>query len=107
MYLLTKEGDELAIVYSPEESLRLGDTLIIDGVIAQVIDIQFADLPGVLEHILRKSLISKTETKEHIQPEVKSVIDSLSDQKLAIAKIRGRMIEVTDEKGKKKRIFKR
>jgi len=105
MYLLTKEGDELAIVYSPEESLRIGDTLIIDGIIAQVIDIQFADLPGVLEHILRKSLISKTETKEHIQPEVKSVIDSLSDQKLAIAKIRGR-INVTDEKGKKKKIFK-
>ena len=91
MYLLTKEQDELDIVFAPEESLRIGDNLDIEGVIAQVIDITFADLRGVLEHILRKSLISKTETQEHIQPEVKSVIDSLTDQKLAIAKIRGRL----------------
>ena len=106
MYLLTKESDEMAIVFAPEESLRIGDNLDIDGIVAQIIDIRFADLPGVLEHILRKSLISKTETKEYIQPEVKSVIDSLSDQKLAIAKIRGRLVEVDDGKGGKKKIFK-
>jgi hypothetical protein len=106
MYLLTKEADELAIVYSPEEKIRLGDTLAIDGIIAQVVDVQFADLPGVLEHILRKSLVSKAETKEHIQPEVKSVIDSLSDQRLAIAKIRGRIVEEADDKGKSRKTFK-
>ncbi|MGA2683218.1 MAG: DUF87 domain-containing protein [Candidatus Bathyarchaeia archaeon] len=106
MYLLTKEEDDLAIVFAPEESLRIGDNLDIDGVIAQVIDIRFADLPGVLEHILRKSLIAKTETQEHIQPEVKSVIDSLSDQKLALAKIRGRLVEVDDGNGNKKKVFK-
>jgi len=105
MYLLTKEADELTIVFSPEERLRLGDTLAIDGIVAQVVDIQFANLPGVLEHILRKSLISKSETKEHIQPEVKSVIDSLTDQRLAIAKIRGH-IEVSDSEGKVKKVFK-
>jgi hypothetical protein len=105
MYLLTKEADELAIVFSPEERLRIGDTLDIDGIVAQVVDIQFADLPGVLEHILRKSLISKSEVKEHIQPEVKSVIDSLTDQRLAIAKIRGRLVEA-NVNGNKKRVFK-
>ncbi|MFZ1061195.1 MAG: hypothetical protein WAP47_18585, partial [Candidatus Rokuibacteriota bacterium] len=106
MYLLAKQADELAIVFSPEETLRLGDTLAIDGIVAQVVDIQFADLPGVLEHILRKSLVSKAETTEHIQPEVTSIIDSLSDQKLAIAKIRGRIVEETDDSGKKKKTFK-
>jgi len=106
MYLLTKEGDNLAIVFAPEERLRIGDNLDIDGIVAQVIDIQFADLRGVLEHILRKSLITKSETQEHIQPEVRSIIDSLTDQKLAIAKIRGRLVETTGEKGEKKKIFK-
>lgn len=106
MYLLTKEGDELAIVFSPEEKIRLGDTLKIDGLIAQVIDIQFADLPGVLEHILRKSLILKSEVKEHIQPEVRSIVDSLADQKLAVAKIKGRLIETRDNIGNIRRIFK-
>ncbi|MCR3906987.1 MAG: ATP-binding protein [Tenericutes bacterium] len=106
MYLLTKEGDDLAIVFAPEEKLRIGDNLDIDGIVAQVIDIQFADLRGVLEHILRKSLITKSETQEHIQPEVKSIIDSLTDQKLAIAKIRGRLVETIDETEKPKKVFK-
>jgi len=106
MFLLTKEGDELAIVFSPEEKIRIGDTLLVDGIVVQVMDMQFADLPGVLEHILRKSLISKAEVKEDIQPEVRSVIDLLTDQKLAIAKIRGRIIEEDDQKGQKKRVFK-
>jgi len=53
----------------------------IDGIVAQVVDIHFADLPGVLEHILRKSLVARTETKEHMQPQVRSVIDSLTDQR--------------------------
>ena len=106
MYLLTKLGDELNIVYSPQEKVRLGDTLLIDDIVAQVIDIQFADLPGVLEHILRKSLIAKSETEEHIQPEVKSVIDLLADQRLAIAKIRGRIAETDDGNGSIQRAFK-
>lgn len=98
MYLLTKEGDELAIIYSPEEKLRIGDSILIDDIVSQVIDVQFADLPGVLEHILRKSLISKTDVEEHIQPEVRSIIDSLTDQKLAVAKIRGRIVKSNDGK---------
>jgi hypothetical protein len=92
MYVLTKEGDDLALVFSPDESIRLGDTLLIDDIVAQVVDIQFANVQGVLEHILRKSLIAKSETEEHIQPELQSVIDSLTDQKLARTKIRGHLV---------------
>jgi len=106
MYILTKEGDELWIVYSPEEKLRLGDSLNIDDIVVQVVDIQYADLPGVLEHILRKSLIAKSEVKEHIQPEVRSVIDSLADQKLAITKIRGRITQILDKEGNEKKVFR-
>jgi len=73
MYVLTKYGDELALVFSPDETVRLGDTLLVDDIVAQVIDIQFADLPGVLEHILRKSLIARSATEEHVQPERSSV----------------------------------
>ena len=106
MYLLTKEADDLWIVFSPQEKLRLGDTLKIDEIVAQVIDIQFADLPGVLQHILRRSLIPKSETEERIQPEVKSIVDSLADQKVALAKIRGRIVEVDDGRGNKTKSFR-
>jgi hypothetical protein len=103
MYVLTKYGDELALVFSPDETVRLGDTLVIEDIVAQVIDIQFADLPGVLEHILRKSLIAESETEEHVPPELQSVVDSLTDQKLARAKIRGRLVQ---EETSAKRTFK-
>ena len=106
MYLLTKETDKLWIVFSPEEKLRLGDSIRIDDIVAQVVEIRFADLPGVLEHILRKSLIPRSETQELIQPEVRSIVDSLADQKVALAKIRGRIEEATDSKGLKKKMFK-
>jgi hypothetical protein len=93
MYLLSKDANDLWIVFSPSERLRLGDNIKIDDVVAQIVDIQFADLPGVLQHLLRKSLIPPSETEEEIQPEVKSIVDSLSDQKVALAKIRGRIVE--------------
>ncbi len=92
MYVLTKYGDELALVFSPDETVKLGDTILIDDILAQVVDIQFADLPGVLEHILRKSLIARSESEEHVQPELQSIVDSLADQKLARTKIRGRLV---------------
>ncbi|MFH0847955.1 MAG: DUF87 domain-containing protein [archaeon] len=106
MYLLTKNQDSLWIVYSPEEKLKLGDNLKIGEIVAQVVDMQFADLPGVLEHILRRSLIPKSDTKQRVQPELQNIIDTLIDQKVAVAKIRGRILESTSPEGKQKRVFK-
>ncbi len=98
MYLLSKQADNLWIVFSPNEKLKLGDTIKIDDIIAQVVEIQFADLPGVLQHILRKSLIPVSDTTEQIQPEVQSIIGSLADQKVALAKIRGRIVDTGGHK---------
>ena len=106
MYLLTKDENDLWIVYSPQEKLRLGDSLKIEDVVAQVVDMRFADLPGVLEHILRKSLIPKSDTTERIQPDVRNILDTLVDQKVAVAKIRGRIIEAGNGSGGKRRVFK-
>src|SRR5208283_4708538 len=98
MYLLSKQADDLWVVFSPNERLKLGDTIKIDDIVAQVVEIQFADLPGVLQHILRKSLIPLSNTTEEIQPEVQSIIGSLADQKVALAKIRGRIIDTGGHK---------
>jgi hypothetical protein len=106
MYILTKEGDEITIIFSPDENLSIGDTLKIDGLIVQVIDIQFANLPGILEHILRKSLIPKANVKEQIPEQVKSILDSLVDQRVAITKIRGRIIQTKKKDGEEFTEFK-
>jgi hypothetical protein len=105
MYLLSKQADNLWIVFSPNERIKLGDTLKIDDVVVQVVEVQFADIPGVLQHILRKSLIPLENTTEEIQPEVQSIVGSLSDQKVALAKIRGRIVEI-DSGGNKTKSFK-
>lgn len=106
MYLLTKDQDNLWIVYSPEEKLRLGDNLKIGEVVAQVVDMRFADLPGVLEHILRRSLIPRSDTEQRVQPELRNILDTLVDQRVAVAKIRGRIPESADSEGKKRKAFK-
>lgn len=89
MRILNKKGDEIYILCRPDESLRIGDCLNVGGIIAQVIDVEYATLPGILEHILRKSLLGRAETEEHIQQEAKTFLDTLSDHRLAITKIRG------------------
>jgi hypothetical protein len=95
MRLLTKEGDTLSILLAPSEKIRIGETLKVGQLVAQVIDLRFADVPGVLEHILRRSLIPK-EIRD-IPPSVKSVLDTLADHKLAVAKIRGRLEKIGEQ----------
>lgn len=98
MRILLKEDDKLLLIASPDEDVRIGDVIDSDGIISQTIDIQFADLPGIMEHILRKSLILKSNLSEHIQPEVRTVLETLSDQKLIVTKIRGHIINVNGKK---------
>jgi hypothetical protein len=93
--LLTKEGDTLSVLLAPAEKVRIGETLKVGQIVAQVIDLRFADVPGVLEHILRRSLIPR-ETRD-IPPSVKSVLDTLADHKVAIAKIRGRLETIGEQ----------
>lgn len=89
--ILNKKGDEIYILLRPEENLRIGECLNIGGIVAQVIDIEYATLPGILEHILRKSLLGEPEVKEQSQEEVRTLLDTVADHRLAIAKIRGRL----------------
>jgi hypothetical protein len=91
MRVLTKEGDVINLLAAPDEDVRLGESIAIDNIIVQIIDIQFADVPGVLEHLLRKSLVPESQRVEYVQPQLKSVLDTLADHKLLIGKIRGRM----------------
>ena len=59
MKIYKKQGDTIQILCAPEETAEKGDYLHIEdnkvkkGLIAQVIDIQFANLPGILEDMLR------------------------------------------------------
>ncbi|MEM2092752.1 MAG: ATP-binding protein [Candidatus Bathyarchaeia archaeon] len=96
MRLYKKEGNVVEILSFPIESVEKGDYLLIEdgesgkGLIVQVIDVQFANVPGVLEELLR-SLPDGGEfiTGEDIDPlEIAPHITYLQDARLLICKIR-------------------
>jgi DNA helicase HerA-like ATPase len=57
--LYRKEGNVVHVLSFPNETVEKGDYLLVEdnearrGLIAQVIDVQFASIPGVLEELLR------------------------------------------------------
>ena len=96
MKLYKKEGNILQILSFPNETVEKGDYLLVDdaearkALIAQVIDVQFASIPGVLEELLR----SLPDGGELMQGEdfdplgIASHITYIQDASLLVCKIR-------------------
>lgn len=98
MKLYKKEGDVIQLISFPDEQVEKGDYLLIEdqrakkGLIVQVIDIQFANIPGILEDILRDVMTDGSIHGEDYDPfNVSSQITVLKDTRLVICKIRGMM----------------
>jgi DNA helicase HerA-like ATPase len=94
--LYKKEGNIVQILSFPNETAEKGDYLLIEdaeakkALIVQVIDIQFANIPGVLEELLR-SLPDGGEIiqGEDVDPlEIAPHITYIQDSRLLICKIR-------------------
>ncbi|MEM2103537.1 MAG: DUF87 domain-containing protein [Candidatus Bathyarchaeia archaeon] len=96
MRLYKKEGSIIQILSFPNEIVEKGDYLLVEdaetekALIAQVIDVQFANIPGVLEELLRSlpdggGLVQG----EDIDPlEIAPHITYIQDSRLLICKIR-------------------
>lgn len=91
MRILLKNQNDLLLIAPPSEKVSIGDIFRSENILSQVLDIDFADLQGIMEHILRQSLIPNANVSTDIQPEVKTILESLSDQKLVRTKIRGQI----------------
>ncbi|HVP26894.1 MAG TPA: ATP-binding protein [Candidatus Bathyarchaeia archaeon] len=96
MKLYKKEGNIVQILSFPNETIEKGDYLLVEdadagkGLIVQVIDVQFASVPGVLEELLR-SLPDGGEIVqgEDFDPlEIAPHITYIQDASLVICKIR-------------------
>ena len=96
MKLYKKEGNILQIISFPTESAEKGDYLLVEdqdaakALIAQVIDVQFAAVPGVLEELLRTLPDGGEPIQgEDIDPmEIAPHITYIQDASLLICKIR-------------------
>ena len=91
---LTKNGDTIEFLASPdEEPLNRGDYLLItEGkrkLLVQVIDIEYAEIPGMLEDTLRE-LASEALSIKHFDPyDIGSIIAEVRDSRIIIGKFRG------------------
>jgi len=94
--LYKKEGNVLQIISFPTECVEKGDYLLVEddeagkALIAQVIDVQFAAVPGVLEELLRTlSDGGEPLMGEDIDPmEIAPHITYIQDANLLVCKIR-------------------
>ncbi|HEX68825.1 MAG TPA: DUF87 domain-containing protein, partial [Candidatus Bathyarchaeota archaeon] len=94
--LYKKEGNTVQIVCLPTEQFEKGDYLIVEdrkagkALLVQIVDIQFANIPGILEEILRECSQEQEYIEgEEIDPlEVLSQITLIQDARVLICKIR-------------------
>ena len=100
MRLYRKEGDVIQIISFPEEPVNKGGYLLVEdqrtskALIVQVVDIQFANVPGILEDLLRDTIAKDPLNGEDYDPfQVSSQINLLKDTRLLICKIRGTIEE--------------
>ncbi|MEM2610616.1 MAG: ATP-binding protein [Candidatus Bathyarchaeia archaeon] len=96
MRLYKKAGNTIQIISFPDENVEKGCYLIIEdkrankSMIVQVIDIQFANVPGIMEELLREPLIDDPVRGEDVDPfDITSHILYVQDARLLICKIHG------------------
>ncbi len=96
MRLYRKEGNTIQILSFPTEDIEKGEYLLIQdskrnrSLVIQVIDIQFANIPGILEELLRNSTDDKHIYGENLDPlEVAPHITYIQDARMLVCKIRG------------------
>ncbi len=99
MRLYKKEGNSIQILSAPSDDVEKGDYLIVEDalvnkkLITQVIDVQFASVPGLLEELLRDSTTEEQIYGENFDPlGVSSHINHIQDARMLICKIRGTIL---------------
>jgi hypothetical protein len=95
MRLFKKEGNTIQILSFPGENVEKGDYLLVEGkgerraLVVQVIDVQYANIPGILEELLRDAPEDERITGEDFDPlKITSHIAYIQDSCLLICKIR-------------------
>jgi hypothetical protein len=94
MRILQKRGDTLEILCSPSElNLSIGDYLKIsqgNGILlAQVVDVAYADLPGAVEDLLRDLVVEEVDGAKVIDPyNTGSISMLMRETRMLVAKIR-------------------
>ncbi|MBS7656590.1 MAG: ATP-binding protein [Candidatus Bathyarchaeia archaeon] len=100
MRIFKKVGNTLHVLSFPGEEVEKGGYLIVEdkklgkSMIAQVIDIQFANVPGMMEELLRSPNTDEVAQGEDSDPlDIMSHILYIQDARLLICKIYGTLVD--------------
>ncbi|MFQ6011729.1 MAG: ATP-binding protein [Nitrososphaerales archaeon] len=98
MQVLTKDADEVYLLYSTREEVEVGENIKIwdsnkkRGVIVQVIELNLADMPGMMEDLTRNESIEPGKIKEYVPKGLKQFVSDIRNMKLAMGKIRKEIV---------------
>ncbi len=93
------ENGEVQIISCPPQGIRKGEYLSIEdassdrSLIVQVVEIDYANVPGILEDILRRSSICRVNGEDFDPLEVGSYVELVKDAKVLRCRIRGAIVE--------------
>ncbi|MFH0896533.1 MAG: DUF87 domain-containing protein, partial [Candidatus Bathyarchaeota archaeon] len=94
MQIYKLDGNSLDIISCPPEDLRKGDYILVEdataevALVAQVVNVCYADIPGILEDLLRETGTAKMKGLDFDALQVRSFVDMIKDAKLFRCKIR-------------------
>jgi DNA helicase HerA-like ATPase len=94
MQIYRLDGNSLDIISCPPEDLRKGDYVLVEDVsaeaalVAQVVNVGYADIPGILEDLLRETGTGKLAGKDFDVLQIRSFVDMIKDAKVFRCKIR-------------------
>jgi DNA helicase HerA-like ATPase len=99
MHIYKLDGNTMEIVSCPSRDIRKGDYIIIRDVslnrslIVQVMNVGYANIPGILEDILRESSLENIEGRENDFLGIQAFADIIKDAKILRCKIRRAIIK--------------
>ncbi len=72
MQVLSKDADEVILLYSTREEVEVGENIKIwdaskkRGVIVQIIELNLADVPGIREDLIRNESVKADKIMEYV-----------------------------------------
>ena len=98
MQVLSKDGDEVRLLYSAREEVEVGENIKIwdaskkRGVIVQIIELNLADVPGIREDLIRNESVKADKIMEYVPKGLKQFVSDIRNMKLALGKIRKEVV---------------
>lgn len=98
MQILNVSGSEVLFLYGPREEVEVGENIMVwdekkeRGLVIQIIEINLANVPGILEDLIRNESIPSSKIIQNMPPDLKQFIGEVRNIKVSTGKIRKEIV---------------